>query len=314
MGTLSLPQIATILSYVLIIALYTRKVIKVARKPYHLRWELYPVVHDPGYKHGGSYMEEFEWWTRPRSKSTFRSIIFLLKNYLFFGEYFRRKRGYWTGLYPWHIGFYLIISFHIITFFSALAMTTTGVVIAAGSASVAGRAVYYLSLVVAVGAFTLGSIGSISLLLQRALKKDLKDYAAPMNYFNYAFFLLVFLSGLVAWAFFDPSLSSYREFWQGLITLKYVAVEPPVYVHIMLFSLFLIYLPFTRSTHYITMLISFFRVRWDDAPNIMGSETENKVKQLLDKPVSWTAPHIQAGRNWGELARGLPEDGREVNK
>jgi nitrate reductase gamma subunit len=307
-GVLSLPQIATYISYLLIIALYTVKVMKVARTPIHLRWELYPVIHEKGHKYGGSYFEELEWWTKPRQKSKIRGIIYLLKNYLFFGEYFRRTRGYWFGLYPWHVGFYLIVGFHIMSFFGALAMVMTGISIAPESVNISGRLIYYLTLIIAVGGFILGSAGSIGLLIKRLVDKGLKDYAAPINYFNYSFFLIVFLSGLIAWYFFDPSLSTYREFWGSLITFTYMDVEPATYTHIMLFSLFLIYLPFTRSTHYITKIFAFFSVRWDDRPNIKGSEIERKVKEALEQSVSWSAPHIQSGKSWADVAKGLPED------
>ncbi len=307
MGVISLPQLATYLSYLFVIAVYTVKVIKVARMPLHLRWELYPVVHEKGYKYGGSYFEEPEWWTKPRQKSRSRSIIYLLKKYLFFGEYYRRNRGYWFGLYPWHIGFYLIVSFHALSFFGALAILT-GFSVSAESANTLGRVLYYLTLVVAVGSFVLGSVGSIGLLVKRLVDKDLKAYASPVNYFNYLFFLAVFLSGLFAWYFFDPTLSAYREFWKSLITFRYMDVEPATYTHIMLFSLFLIYLPFTRSTHYITKFFAFFWVRWDDTPSLRGSKIEGRVKEALNLPVSWSAPHIQSGKSWGEVAQGMPED------
>ena len=307
MGVVSLPQIATYISYLFVVAVYTVKVMKIARMPLHLRWELYPVVHEKGYKYGGSYFEEPEWWTKPRQKSRIRSIIYLVKKYLFFGEYYRRSRGYWFGLYPWHIGFYLIVSFHILSFFGALAILS-GFSVSAESANILGRVLYYLTLVVAVGSFVLGSVGSIGLLVKRLVDKDLKAYASPVNYFNYLFFLAVFLSGLFAWYFFDPTLSAYREFWKSLITFRYMDVEPATYTHIMLFSLFLIYLPFTRSTHYITKILAFFWVRWDDTPSLKGSKIERRVKEALNQPVSWSAPHIQSGKSWGEVAKGLPED------
>jgi len=90
--------------------------------------------------------------------------------------------------------------------------------------------------------------------------------------------------------------------------LSYADVEPVTFTHIMLFSLFLIYLPFTRSTHYITKIFAFFSVRWDDAPNLKGSKIEARVKKALNYPVSWSAPHIQSGKKWSEVAKGLPED------
>ena len=65
MGVISLPQLTTYVSYLFIIVAYTVKVMKVARMPLHLRWELYPVAHEKGYKYGGSYFEEpfirWEW-------------------------------------------------------------------------------------------------------------------------------------------------------------------------------------------------------------------------------------------------------------
>jgi nitrate reductase gamma subunit len=199
-----------------------------------------------------------------------------------------------------------------LSFFGALAIVTAGISITSESVSILGRLIYYLTLVVAVSSFVLGSAGSIGLLVKRLVDRGLKDYASPINYFNYLFFLTVFLSGLIAWYFFDPSLSTYREFWKSLITFRYMAVETATYTHIMLFSLFLIYLPFTRSTHYITKLFAFFKVRWDDTPNLKGSEIEKKVKEALRQPVSWSASHIQSGKSWSEVTQGLPADATET--
>lgn len=301
MDSISLPQLATYVSYVLIIILYSVKVMKIVKMPLHLRWELYPVPHEKGREYGGSYLEELEWWTKPRLKSNFRSIIYMLKKYLFFWEYYRQNRGYWFVMYPWHVGFYLIVSFHILSFFGALAILTMGLSVTAESANILGRVIYYLTLVVAVGSFVTGSVGSIGLLIKRLTDKDLRAYAAPVNYFNYLFFLAVFLSGLFSWYFFDPTLSAYREFWKSLITFQYISVEPATYTHIILFSLFLIYLPFTRSTHYITILFAYFSVLWGDKPNLRGSNIRKRVRKLLNQPVSWSAPHIQSGEKWSEI-------------
>ncbi len=301
MDSISLPQLATYVSYVLIIILYSVKVRKIAKMPLHLRWELYPVPHEKGREYGGSYLEELEWWTKPRQKSATKSIIYLLKKYLFLGEYYRQNRGYWFVMYPWHVGFYLIVSFHILSFFGALTILTMGLSVTAESANILGRVIYYSTLVVAVGSFVTGAVGSIGLLIIRLTDKDLRAYAAPVNYFNYLFFLAVFLSGLFSWYFFDPTLSAYREFWKSLITFQYMSVEPAMYTHIILFSLFLIYLPFTRSTHYITILFSYFSVRWDDKPNLKGSNIRERVGELLNQPVSWSAPHIQSGKKWSEI-------------
>jgi nitrate reductase gamma subunit len=185
-------------------------------------------------------------------------------------------------------------------------MVTIGLWISPESANVLGVVLYYSVLVTAVASFVIGSIGSIGVFIERLVDKDLKYSVSPVTYFNYLFFLAVFLSGLVSWYFFDPTLSIYREFWKSLITVQYISIEPAIYIHVMLFSLFLIYLPFTRSTHYITKLIAFFKVRWDDKPNLKGSDIEKNLDVLLNKPVTWSAPHVQTGQKWGEVAKGMP--------
>ena len=61
-----------ILTYVAVVVLLTGIVLRVAkyaRAPMHLRWELYPVPHEKGRDHGGSYFEETDWWTLPRETS-----------------------------------------------------------------------------------------------------------------------------------------------------------------------------------------------------------------------------------------------------
>jgi nitrate reductase gamma subunit len=283
------------------------KVIKYFRMPLHLRWELYPLPHEKGSRYGGSYMEEMDWWTKPRSRNTFKNVLDMLKRYLFFGEYYRKVKGYWAGLYPWHIGFYLIVLFDGLTMLGGILLVTTSMTISEATGG-GGVVLYYLTLVVGVASFITGIIGSILLLIKRLVDSDLRDYASPINYFNYVFFLAVFVSGLISWAFFDITLSAYREFWAGIFSFKYAAVDPATYAHIMLFSLFLIYLPFTRSTHYITKILAFFSIRWDDKPNLRGSKIEKKVIKLLNQPVTWSATHIQSGKTWSEIAQGMPED------
>jgi hypothetical protein len=193
-------------------------------------------------------------------------------------------------------------------------MVTAGIEIAAGASTFIGQFMFYLTIAVAACAFILGTLGSLVLLGQRLFDRDLRNYATASNYFNYLFFLAVFASGLIAWLFFDPALDHYRQFWVGVITLTYVLPSAPEYLHIMLFSLFLIYLPFTRSTHYITNLITYFGILWDDTPNIHGNIPQEKVKQALARPVSWSATHIQQGKSWGEVASTLPGDKGEAGK
>jgi hypothetical protein len=113
---------------------------------------------------------------------------------------------------------------------------------------------------------------------------------------------MVFLSGLLSWIFADPTFSKYRGFWKGLIVFNPIDVEAVVAVHILLFAFLLIYLPFTRSLHYITRLFGFLLIRWDDEPNLRGSLLEREVEEALKQKLNWRGPHIQSGSTWRDVA------------
>ncbi len=292
--------VTTYFAYVFIVAMYTAKIVKFMKAPVHLRWDLYPVLHEEHWRYGGSYYETPEWWTQPRPRNRVRGFLHLLAHNFYLGDYFRINRGYWMALYPWHLGFILIITFHIFCFLAAVAMLL-GLSIGADASGV-GLAAYYLILVTGVASFVLGALGSVGLLIKRLTDADLRRYAAPLNYLNYLFFLLVFLSGLSAWLFSDPTFSEYREFWKSLISFQAPHVGAASAAHILLFSLFLIYLPYTRSMHYISRFLAYFRIRWDDEPNERGSRIEQQISELLQGRMSWSAPHIGAGYSWAEAA------------
>ena len=294
--------VLTYVGYLFIMAMYTAKAVKFLRLPRHLRWELYPVMHEERYRYGGSYFEEIDWITRTRRKGRLRSALFILKEYFTMGEYFKRHKSYWLVLYPWHIGFILIIGFHICTFFAAAAMLL-GLPVSGESPFVAGRIFYYVLLLMGVVSFVSGLIGSVGILIKRLSDDDLRPYATPQNYITYLFCMAVFLSGLYAWYFVDPTFSEYREFWMGLITWRPITVAPGAALHIILFDLFLIYLPFTRSMHYITRIFAFFLIRWDDEPNLRGSDLERELVKQFGQKVTWSAPHIGPGKTWGEVVK-----------
>lgn len=307
MASFAWAQWLIIVAMVFVIAAYAVKVSKYLRMPLHLRWELYPVPHEKNRKYGGSFMEESDWWTKRQSRSRIRDVGDMAKRYLFFGEYFKQARSYWLGLYPWHIGFYLLMGFQVLGLLSGALMAAIGLDISSASANAGGQVLYYLMLAVAWVSIVLGIIGSLILLIKRLTDRGLRAYASGESYFNYGFFLALFVSFLFAWVY-DPTLSAYRDFWKGVVTLSSASLPVATYVFVVIFALHVIHLPFTRSTHYITMLLAWFFVRWDDKPNSRGSEIEGKVKTLLGQKVTWSAAHIQSGSTWGEVAQGMPKD------
>lgn len=303
--------VLTYCAYIFIVAMYTVKIVKITRAPAHLRWELYPVVHEAKADYGSAYYQDVERWRQSRRKTLRKGILKLLGENFRFTEHFKRNRGYWAVLLPWHIGFILIITFHIMCFFGALVLAG-GIPVTAESTSAIGRIFYYLILITGAGSFITGAFGSIGLLVKRLTDRDLRAFATPKNYFNYIFTLAVFATGLFSWIFVDPTFAGYREFWRGLITLNPPPIAGATMAHILLFALFLIYLPFTRSLHYITKFFAFLWIRWDDEPMAKGNKLEGNMAENLQKPISWAAPHAGPGKNWAEIAAGKADNAKKT--
>jgi nitrate reductase gamma subunit len=299
MGTLLI--VLTYVAYVFIVVMYTVKARAWLRMPLHIRWDLYPVIHEEHYQYGGSYYEQPQWWKKPRSRHRLRSLFHALKDNFYMGEYYKRHRSYWLVLLPWHLGFIFIITFHIICFFAAVAIVG-GINIGAASGQLAGRIAYYILLFTGGIAFIAGTFGCIGMPVLRSIDRGLRMYATPFNFFNYAFFFLVYASGLYSWIVLDPTLAEYRTYWLGLITLTPPHLHPMTVLHIILFDLFLIYLPFTRSLHYITRIFALYFIRWDDEPNMPGSQLEKRISSLLSQKLSWEGKHIPSGATWAEAA------------
>ena len=68
-------QVITYLGLAFSIVALIYRAVRIAKMPIHLRWELYPIPHEKGKEHyGGSFMEEYEWWTKPRETSIVSEI------------------------------------------------------------------------------------------------------------------------------------------------------------------------------------------------------------------------------------------------
>ena len=310
--------IITYFAYVFVVAAYYYKVQKYFKMPQNLRWELYPVIHEKNYKYGGSYFEEVDWHNKPRHKNLVRSILTLARRYLIMGSYFEKKRGYWFGLYPWHMGFLLIVLFDGLVMLDAIFVEVGGWSVTRDAGGGAGF-LYDLTLAVGLVSFTIGCIGSVLMFLHRVFDENLREYATPQNYLNYIFFLAMFGTG---WAAFVESggVEGFIAFWVGVITgstfagvqdsLPFMVEEIGVWewAHIIIFAAFLIYLPLTRSTHYITKILHFFWILSGDTPNLGKGDDDAKLGEYLKYKSSWSAAHHQTGSTWAERATILPEN------
>ena len=106
--------------------------------------------------------------------------------------------------------------------------------------------------------------------------------------------------GLLAWRHGGYDFIEYRKFWEGLFTFHFAELTPPFALFIFLMAFHLIYLPFTKATHYITRPLAFFMIRWDDEPNRRGGELEKRLIENLQQKISWSGPHIKTEKRWNE--------------
>jgi nitrate reductase gamma subunit len=138
---------------------------------------------------------------------------------------------------------------------------------------------------------------------------NLKPYTRRIEYINLIFVMAVFLTGLSSWVFADSTFAIARGYMKGLITFNSVGgIEPILAAHILLLLLLLLYIPFTNMMHFFAKSFAYHLVRWDDVPNLRGSKLEKKLGPLLNQPVSWSAPHIEAITRWSDAVPGTVEE------
>ena len=279
------------------------RIYKYASLPVHLRWELYPVAHEIGKPYGGSYLEDEGWWRRPRKINLLGEFTVFLREIIFFREYFHGNRRFWSFVYPFHLGLFLLAAWAVMLLIGAI-LALNGLTVSAAAADFWLQFTYYLTLISGIAAFILGVFGTVGLLFKRSLDEDLRNYTAPIDYCNLVGILLIFVTGLLFWIIEDQSFCMARGFVQGLLSFKPATAGPLMTGNIVLSVLFLAYMPFTRMVHYVAKYFTYHKVRWDDEPNTRGSKLEGKLKKLLAQSESWSAPHIQPGKSWSEQAAG----------
>jgi len=279
------------------------RIYKYASLPVHLRWELYPVAHEIGKPYGGSYLEDEGWWHRPRKINLLGESTVFLREIIFFREYFRSNRRFWSFVYPFHLGLFLLAAWAVMLLIGAI-LTLNGLTVSAAAADFWLQFTYYLTLISGIAAFILGVFGTVGLLFKRSLDEDLRNYTAPIDYCNLVGILLIFVTGLLFWIMEDQSFSMARGFMQGLLSFKPATAGPLMTTNIVLSVMFLAYMPFTRMMHYVAKYFTYHKVRWDDEPNTRGSKLERKLKELLAQSESWSASHIRPGKSWSEQAAG----------
>ncbi|MEW6274857.1 MAG: hypothetical protein AB1556_07055 [Bacillota bacterium] len=272
------------------------KIVRLAAQPLHLRWELYPVAHEPNH-YGGSYMEEVDYASKPRHTVLLNELKELLAEVF----YLKRVREYNRfGIWPFALAMHWGIYFFFFWLFLLLIEEVFDLYFTSFS---------LFANIFGVGSFFLGALGALGLIIKRAGSAGLKLYTTPVDYFNLFFLLSIFGTALLSWIN-DPRLIFPRVYIDGVLFLQAPDVPLPVLLNFLLFELFLIYMPFTKLLHYAAKFFTFHKVLWDDGLNTKGSPIDKKITAQLAYRVTWAAPHIVPGKTWAEQVQ--IADGREV--
>jgi nitrate reductase gamma subunit len=263
---------------------------KYGTAPEHLRWDLYPVAHEPGRDHGGSYLEEKDWWTKPRERSLWGEVsamgseIFLLKGV------WENNRPVWWGSMPFHWGLYLLV------------LTTLGLLPAAVGLA-PGPWLAVLGWTGAAGG-ALTALGAAILLVLRSTDRRLKPYTTPLDRMNLA--LLALLGVLSCGVAVGQGMGSVAGAVGRLLRAQPPEVSALLAAQMVVAATFLLYLPFTRMIHFFSKYFLYHQVRWDDRPVVQGTRLQRRLSAALNYGMTWSADHLQTGKTWAEVATTLP--------
>ncbi|HME46274.1 MAG TPA: respiratory nitrate reductase subunit gamma [Syntrophorhabdales bacterium] len=259
----------------------TARLIRIYRLPLHIKWEFY---------RDSSVYEQVEWWTKPQIGFWQKAGAMML-DVLFLRDYYDKNRGFWIYLYTFHVGIYLLIVWHAWLFLVAPFVDPE-------TASSVGLFLGHV-------ATALAFVGGLSILIKRATDEELSVYYPPIHYVKWVAMLLTLASGFYAIYFYfnneTPALLKYVQSQVTFSDLEHKLHPPPATAtHVLFASIWLVYLPYS---HIMRLFLRYYHYLHDDeVPNVRGGEMEKRIGELLGQQVSWSAPHIQTGKSWAEVA------------
>lgn len=273
------------------------RTLAIARQPIHLRWELAPVPRlEAKGRYGGSCLEEYEWWSQPRRHSGAAALIYTAREMFLLRSVWEHNRGLWPLTFALHYGLYLTAGL-------SLGLAIHAVLLAVGPDPLAVRPLRQGVSALALLGYLLGSVGAVGLLLKRVLDPHLRPFNTISRYINLLFLGAVFFSGACAWLLSEDYVAEVTRFTGGLIGRgPEMATGQLLSLHVMVSSLFLLYLPFTDMIHFIAKYFTYHAVRWDDRPQ--NGRMERELRGLLTQPVTWSAPHVGSDgrKDWSDVA------------
>jgi nitrate reductase gamma subunit len=259
---------------------------KCVSAPLHLHWELYK---------GSSVYELTDWWTKTHGTMG-KKLRSMVLDVLFLREFYHRNRRFWYPLFVFHTGLYLLILWHLWLFIRAVIANP--------------ETAPFFGWVWGTFATALTFIGGAAILWMRMTDEELKLYYPLIHYIKWIFLLLTLVGGAYAVDIhFHSGMPALLKYVREQVTFQnfehklHPALAPAL--HVLFASVWLVYLPFS---HVFQLFFRYYHyLRWDDVANVRGSEIERRIKEHLEWPITWSAPHIQSGKSWREVATELQQ-------
>lgn len=270
--------------------------------PLHVRWELYPVPHEGPNRaaYGGSYMQESDWWTKPRHVDHWMDIKAMVLEILFLHSTYEHKPKLWLRSYPFHMGLYLWMGGTFLLLFAVI-------LVLCGVNPVNGFMIFLSNLINAVslfGAFLMVCGGS-ALLHLRLTDKGLHKYTTREFYFNLGAFVTFGALTLCAWVFNPSYYLVAGTFLYNLFTLNFQPLGSFWFVVNMLAGfVVLLWIPITNMKHLLIKYFMYHDIRWADEATVWSEKNQELINKNLQYPVTWAAPHIADShpKNWVDVA------------
>ena len=285
------------------------RAVRYARLPAHLRWELYPVPHEEParVRHGGSYFEDPQWWTRKRRFNPAGDLRFMIPEMVFLKGLWEWNRRLWYRSFAFHFGLYLLAG--AVCLLVAAALMTLGRPVASEGGLVA--AIRTLYRIAGLAGCVLAFCGALALLHRRLTDPALRVYSAPADVANPAFFAIAIGVLATGYVTAGPGFPGALGFTRGLLRFdSSLRVSGALAAGLVLASALVAYIPLTHMAHFIAKYFTYHAVRWDDRPMASGKRLEHQIAACLAMRPTWTAKHLGADgtKTWVEIALANPAE------
>ncbi|HYK91899.1 MAG TPA: hypothetical protein VE398_24245 [Acidobacteriota bacterium] len=273
------------------------RILRILTMPVHLRWELYPVPHEPcaRARYGGSYFEETDWWTRPRKRRFSGEVGVILQEVFLLKGVWRHNRELWPWSWLLHFGLYSMIGAAVLTLAGAL-QNAAGVLPLRPNHPVA---------LVLWAAMISGTIGATGIVAIRSASTKLRPFTSPWAWINLSVLLFVFTTGLLNLSVNPSSISEMILFSRALVAFRAApGLHSLTAVHASSLALFVAYFPFTHMTHMYMKYFTYHAIRWDDSPCRSNTRIHASIEHSLSRNVDWAAPHIlgEGKKSWSDVS------------